>query len=293
MTSSRSLSVFLICMLPLSGFLSAQYTEGGIAAGISSYWGDLSLPTNFDNMTSHGRLAIGLKARYIRQKKWGASVYLGYSTLHGNDANSTSTQQRSRNLNFTSPLWELGILGELYPLGYGKPLGDLPIYPFLTAGISVIHFNPHTVYQGTRYDLQPLGTEGQGIPGNDPKYSRWSMAIPLGGGFKWELNEDWSLNAEAIVSRAFTDYIDDVSGNYADHDALLQSNGPVAAALANRGQEKTGAEFPDIFPAGTQRGSNRVKDYFMHISLGIHMRITDMLGRMMAFRGRTVKCPEF
>jgi len=48
-----------------------------------------------------------------------------------------------------------------------------------------------------------------------------------------------------------------------------------------------------IYPMGTQRGSNRVKDYFMHITIGVHMRITDMLGRVMAFRGRIVKCPDF
>jgi hypothetical protein len=293
MTSQRSLSVFLLFILPLSGVLSAQYTEAGIDLGISSYWGDLSLPTNFDNLTRHGRLAVGLKGRYIHQKNWGASVYLGYSTLYGNDANSASSQQKSRNLNFTTPLWELGILGELYPLGYGKPMGDLHIYPFLTAGLSVIHFNPYTYYLGDRYDLKPLGTEGQGLPGYEQKYSRWSMAIPIGGGFKWELNEDWSINTEAIVSRAFTDYLDDVSGKYADHDALLQSNGQIAAALANRTQEYSGSEFPVIYPMGTQRGSNRVKDYFMHITIGVHMRITDMLGRVMAFRGRIVKCPDF
>jgi hypothetical protein len=84
-----------------------------------------------------------------------------------------------------------------------------------------------------------------------------------------------------------------LSGKYADHDALLQSNGQIAAALANRTQEYSGSEFPVIYPMGTQRGSNRVKDYFMHITIGVHMRITDMLGRVMAFRGRIVKCPDF
>lgn len=283
--------IYLLVGLFSHSFLVAQYSEAGVKLGFASYWGDLSLPTNYDNLTHNSRFAVGAEYRYVVNRTIGISGFLGYSQLHGDDAYSSVPLQRLRNLNFTTPLWQLGGMLEVYPFGFARPIGDVRIYPFFTIGISGICFNPSTTYKGVRYALQPLGTEGQGLPSYPDYYNLVSLAIPLGGGFKWAINDDWSLNLAAIVSRSSSDYIDDVSTNYADHAKLYQFNGPLSAVLANRTPEYLGSNKPVIFPAGAQRGSQIVKDYFMHITLGIHMRITDMMGRMKAFRGIWVKCP--
>ncbi len=273
--------------------LACQYSEVGFGLGTATYWGDLSLPTNYDNMVHNSRLAASVKARWIPNKTIGYAAFLGISQLHGDDAFSTVPQQRLRNLNFTSPLIDVSGLVEFYPFGFCKPMGDLPIYPFLTAGLSAVYFHPYTSYQNQKVYLQPLGTEGQGLPGYPEKYSRISLALPFGGGAKWALNDDWSINLEAIMNRAFTDYLDDVGGMYADYELLKKYNGSVASALSNRGQEYLGSAEPVIYSAGTQRGGTLVKDYYMYLFLSVQMRITDVQGRMMAGRGRSVKCPTF
>lgn len=65
-------------------------------------------------------------------------------------------------------------------------------------------------------DLAGLRTEGK-------DYDTWALQIPVGLGVKFRLSPWLSLNLESVVHYTFTDYLDDVSGNYlTDYDNALQ-----------------------------------------------------------------------
>jgi hypothetical protein len=48
------------------------------------------------------------------------------------------------------------------------------------------------------------------------EYSLTQLEIPMGGGFKFYLNESFYVGFEILHRKTFTDYIDDVSTKYID-----------------------------------------------------------------------------
>src|SRR5208283_3885074 len=104
---------------------------------------------------------------------------------------------------------------------------------YLFAGASVMYFNPHGEWNGQWYALRPLSTEGEGLVPTRRKYSLIQPAIPLGIGFKFALNDKWSVGIEYGIRITFTDYIDDVSKTYFDPTLLSQEKGPIAVHFAN------------------------------------------------------------
>ncbi|HLK96541.1 MAG TPA: DUF6089 family protein, partial [Hymenobacter sp.] len=73
-------------------------------------------------------------------------------------------------------------------------------------------------YEARRWvRLQPLRTEGQGQPGRDKPYSLVTVAIPVGFGVRYKLNELFNVGAEIGYRYTFTDHLDDVgAGGYSD-----------------------------------------------------------------------------
>lgn len=278
----------LLC-LSLTTLTKAQYFEIGGGIGGSFYIGDLNSP---ELSTTIGETALMGEAfvRYVRNKNLAFRISGTVGKLQGYDSKSTEEWQRNeRNLSFRSLFYELGVRGEYYLFGYDASKGEHLFSPYVIGGLSVFGFNPKTEYQGETVSLQPLGTEGQGIPGYAEKYSRIALAVPFGGGIKMKVNEKYNLGIEAVMRYTFTDYIDDVSTNYPDLNDLLLANGPVAAALTQRGHEVTG--IPTAVTKGSQRGGEQVKDYFFTFSVYVSANIASILG--IHKNGHQVRCPNF
>jgi hypothetical protein len=88
--------------------------------------------------------------------------------------------------------------------------------------------------------LQPLHTEGQGQPERDKPYSLVTLAIPMGFGVRYKLNDNFNIGAEIGLRYTFTDYLDDVGGGtYAD-PATQQG---VATIMSNRRFEQNAARY--------------------------------------------------
>ena len=85
--------------------------------------------------------------------------------------------------------------------------------------------DPNDEWEDRWYDLRPLRTEGQ-----VEEYASLIAAIPLGIGFEFGLGQGWILGIEGSWRATFTDYLDDLSGMYANPDYLS----PVAEAIASQ-----------------------------------------------------------
>lgn len=269
----------------------AQALEIGVGVGVTTYWGDLNAPSNIENF-KNSNVAFQINAKYDNSRYFALRAGAMYGKVSGDDSKSTVEWQRTRNLDFSSPIVELSVLGELHFLG-NNYLDGLFFSPFVALGGGAFYFDPATTLNGRTYKLQPLGTEGQGMDGFPDKYSKISSALMFGGGARIRINEGVVLVADVIMRKTGTDYLDDVSGNYVSYPELLAGNGPIAAQLGNRMAEYLGQSEPVILETGTQRGGEFVSDYYFSSMLTFYITLGDSGRRRGRVKVDYSKCPKF
>jgi len=259
----RFFFALLILVASYSGF--SQQHELGIMGGASYYIGDLNPYGSF----MQSQPAFGLMYRYNINPRMAVRLHALVGSLQG--ADSIIRYNEDRNLSFRSPLMEFGSQFELsyykFKIGHDKDF----FTPYLFAGASFFKFNPQAEYKGDWYNLQSLGTEGQGTtayPDRKP-YSLAGFAIPFGLGFKISLGSSTVLGIEWGMRKTFTDYIDDVSTTYADPSVLLSQNTQVAAELADP------SENSEAEKTGFQRGNAATNDWYSFAGLTLTFKIKD------------------
>jgi hypothetical protein len=268
--SMRSLACMTLLFLSLSATSqSSKYDrskEIGLLGGTSYYIGELNPYKHFGG-TLHG--AGGISYRNNHSKRVTTKVSFLYGSIESWDSASNDPWQKNRNLNFRNRFVEGSIQGELnfFPYQIGS---DQWISPYLFAGIAYYQMNPEGYYKGNWYPLQPLGTEGQGMPGMDAKYKTGGLAVPAGFGLKMNLFAIFGASIEWGVRRTWTDYFDDVSGVYANPGMLEDRNGPLASRFADQSLVK---ERADGTNAGLMRGDPGRKDLYFFVMASLNMRI--------------------
>lgn len=251
--------ILIICLFLFPTFLFAQRDfEVGLLLGASGYNGDLD-PDTDKIATGKKHPALGLFTRVDLNRFLSTKANLTFGKISGNDANSNNASRVRRNLSFQSRIIEFGLTAEINPLGTNGQ--DKRFTPYLFGGIALFNFKPETNFQGRLVELQPLGTEGQGMDGFGEKYKLTQLAIPVGIGAKYRITERINLGFELSIRKTFTDYLDDVSGSYVNFNELAAGNGDLAAALGNRSAELTGTEPAQVL-TGTQRGNPNAKDIY-------------------------------
>ncbi|MFT4973469.1 MAG: hypothetical protein ACI9JY_002677, partial [Saprospiraceae bacterium] len=157
--------------------LQAQSLELGVFGGISNYFGDLQ-QSNFEVETIHP--AYGVFSRYNINNRLAVKLHLYKGAVSGDDANYQELMPvRERNLSFRSDIYEAGLQTEFTFVSFGENETKLAA-PYIFTGISLFYFNPQAEYEGRWVDLQPLGTEGQGMSESaSAKYERVQFSIPM------------------------------------------------------------------------------------------------------------------
>jgi hypothetical protein len=280
----KKLAILFLCYLPCT--MMAQNFYFSARVGLSNYQGDLQAK----QLTLSGAKFLGsFGARYDLAEHITARTYFSMTALQGDDKKGTATM-RMRNLNFKSKLleWELGAQYNIFSLN------DKWWTPYVYAGVGIFHYKPYTTApDGKKTYLQPLGTEGQGLAGGPKPYKLTQFCIPLGGGVDYALNEDIRVGVELGYRKLFTDYLDDVSGEYADEAALLAARGQTAVDLAYRGDEVGAGPYP---PAKTQRGSKQTDGwYYMSLTVTVRSFIDQYkrIAGLPAYRkDKKVGCPS-
>jgi hypothetical protein len=251
----KRLTIALFCCIFQVLSLDAQRLELGVFGGISNYFGDLQ-QSNFEVETVHP--AVGVFSRYNVNNRLAVKLHLYKGAISGNDSNYPELMPvRERNLSFRSDIYEAGLQAEFTFVSFGENEQKLAA-PYIFSGISLFYFNPQAEYQGRWIDLQPLGTEGQGM-GENAKYNRVQLSIPMGIGFNVRVAPKMNVGFEFGFRKTFTDHLDDVSGAYPDID-LLQEINPMGAALSFRAPELV--DYAIENPEGDLRGTPETKDMY-------------------------------
>ena len=240
-----------------------------------------------------------------------------YGALKGSDKSADRGDEKNgfhrsnRNMEFRNRIKEVSLIGSIDLFeNQATYISRVSWTPYAFAGLSVFHHNPQAKVPqtdifgvafdnaGEWVDLQPLGTEGQNadlIDGDINKgkspYKRIQFAIPIGIGARFRLNHVFDVSGEIGFRYTFTDYLDDVSGNYVDLGVFGDDR--LAQAMSYRGYEindpslvyrtytgRDGKNYTVISGHGEEskenmRGSKSEKDIFMVTTI----RVTYILGK--------------
>jgi hypothetical protein len=286
---------FLLCFSGLASAQSWKFYRKEIRAGIgaSNFLGELGGRNDIgsnglrDLEFSLTRPTINVTYAYALNPWMKARADVLYGRLKGDDALTNEQFRENRNLHFRSPIVELSGLIEFYPfkdrVGHlyrmrgakGKKISYLS--PYFFTGVTLFYFNPKAKWDvdGKWHALQPLGTEGQGLPGGPAKYKRIGIAIPMGFGVSYAIDKHWSIGLEFQGRLTFTDYLDDVSGVYYDNNAIRTAKGDMAADLANPGLQDPALLSTvgyDPTNTGYQRGDSSDNDSYLFAIFTVRYR---------------------
>jgi hypothetical protein len=307
-----------------------RYTSIGVMLNATNYFGDIAPRESFlSTDIKFTRPNIGIFVSRRLTPVFSVRASFAWGRLQADDFNASTSDDNARfryvrNLSFRNDIKELAVTGQLdlipnRGLFYRRPR----VVPYVFAGIAVFYHNPKakldketaaTEGLTTGYvALQPLGTEGQGIQDGKKKYSLVQIAIPYGAGVRFRLADRIDLAVEIGLRQTFTDFIDDVSGNYPTAATYAQMS-PQARAFSNRsanalsagGKERDGDLIVSLYgndpfvvvtdpstgqdlitainghSAGDQRGKPNENDQYL--VTGFHLSY-------ILFRG--VRCPKF
>ncbi|WP_295127281.1 DUF6089 family protein [uncultured Chitinophaga sp.] len=238
--------------------------ELGFTVGGAHYFGDI----NTRYAVNAIKPTVGIYYRKYFNDYVGARLHFRYAQLGYSDVYNTNDFQKSRNLSFNTDIYELAAQGDFNFFQFEPGSTEYRFTPYFTGGMSIFHHNPYAMYQGTKYFLQPMHTEGQGSAAypDRKEYSRISYAYLIGGGVKYNINARLNLGVEVLYRFTGTDYLDDVSTTYigVENFALTPAGTPSMAAIL---QDRSSAVGETIGVAGRQRGNSRDRDHFASIEI--------------------------
>lgn len=137
--------------------------------------------------------------------------------------------------------------------------------PDIILGIGLLKFEPKGYYDGEWYNLQPLGTEGQNLGGDYPEtYKLWQFNVKYGLGLGWRFTRQFEVELQAVYTHVFTDYLDDVSGEYPEYNEIAKGpEGDVTTHFTYGGNDGS------LVPKGSSRGNPEKNDGIMLIGLKV------------------------
>jgi hypothetical protein len=273
----KKLILLFALILSVQMATAQRYNLGfGLRAGVTNFLGDIGsgdLSRNFVyNMELDAtRFATGPFVTYRFHPMFAVQGSFTYGRLKGEDSKSINRARLGRNLSFTNDIFELAGKFEVYPqvlalsdVGYrGRYRTDFQTYFF--AGVGAVIHSPKAEYNGEKYKLRPLMTEGV-------RYSPVAVVVPFGGGFFFTFRRQHRVGFEMQWSWAFTDYLDDIHDQYVDPSEMNSSN-PMAAILANRYSGE--GDVPDgiNYTPGSKRGDPTDRDNYLFMSVSYQFMI--------------------
>jgi len=225
---------------------------------------------------------------------WGRLEASDTETIGVDNFTQENANRYLRNLDFRNDIFELSLQGQLDLFKHGGRFSSRPpLNIYAIFGVGVIYHNPkglapeyfttdaysvdNPIDFPARYielekagqwvSLRDLGTEGQFFDADTRQqyqdlyskdlptpYSRVQVVIPLGIGARYKLTNNLDLALEIGYRHTFTDYLDDVSGEYVDlsgfGDPTTDQNAALAMAMSDKSNQFDATTFNEsILPA--------------------------------------------
>ena len=265
-----------------------RYWMVGASLGSMTYKGDLNPKANLISMTPKGtRWNLGgeLQWRYSPRISYRGSFSVGRiaasDEVHADPYGDVYSEgaRYTRNLSFKNDIYELKVdVVYDYFENRRSMRRRMNWTPYAAVGLALFYSDPKAELNGETYSLRNLGTEGQLLDGGST-YSAFQVAVPLSVGVRYKINNVFDISFEVSARMTFTDYLDDVSGVYADKKRLGGPNDP-AVLLSDRSIEKPvhehiasqvggnqwtdeeGYSYTASYGEGEARGNPKFKDWY-------------------------------
>lgn len=251
-----------------------SYSQGamdfGISLGGANYTGEVggnsteAQPWLLDMQLGQTSYAMGGFYRYNITGKIAAKLSINYARIRGADSLSTIKTQLARNIHFRTDIIEAVVTGEytFYSLNdisrSATTRVDFGSYVFGGAGVAL--FYPYAEAGGKWYYLRPLQTEG-----TENAYNEMTIALPFGAGAHFTFNKKIRLGIEFGYRFTFTDYLDDVSTDFAYDSELPFEESKLFSNRSDAAFARGEAGLPDrgFFVSGSRRGNPDTNDGYL------------------------------
>ncbi|UOQ73776.1 DUF6089 family protein [Hymenobacter cellulosilyticus] len=258
-----------------------QYNSVGVSINAMNYFGDIVPKASIPSLRfAATRPNIGVNFTHRFAPRISARVAFAYGRITGDDekaADKTDPDARfryHRNMNFRNDILELSAVGVFDLIANRNNYIKRPDFvPYVFAGIGVFHHNPKGlvrggntagVSEGSYVNLQPLRTEGV-------DYSLTGLSIPFGGGVRYKVNKSFDIGLEIGWRKTFTDYLDDVSGNYVDQNTLGSAEAKYFGGGITRTDDITAnTPYTNFNAPGEMRGKGNEKDWYIVTGLNVN-----------------------
>lgn len=289
--------------------IRSQSMSCKIGVGFAQYYGDLNTDNKEQTISTiivessnprNYRMSYSLGLKYSFKNYISLDIDWTHLYLAGYDTDNKSLKMYDaefyrivRNLSFHTAVNQFAIQSCIEPFRTEDKWDESKGFfsPYFGLGIGFFTFNPMTFYKGNEVELQPLGTEGQGLTSYKSKYNLVELSCPISLGIKYYFpSRKMSLGLDFNYNFTNTDYIDDVSTQYADIQIIKSAYNPSYATMVSELGNRNiyGLNHPifgQITKAGEQRGNPQNNDNFMITQLKLEINL------MQVFPKQT--CPTY
>jgi len=263
------LKIVLLLLIASFSLKSQWLWDYGVTVGASNYLGDIGgnektrrdFVSDLKLASTRWNTGIFIRHKWLHRLSW--KFAFDYIRLEGDDKLSANPGRKYRNFNFRNDIYDLSYTFEMF-FYENNDLGNnyryrngLRLYALI--GLGAFYSNPKTLYQGQYVALQPYSTEGY-------VYRKMLINIPMGVGFYFTFNKRSRIGFEINYRKTFTDYLDDISGNYPETPPATEYE----RGLVLRTTELDRADNPGAYDShtwGMKRGDPKHKDSFVTMNL--------------------------
>ena len=196
--------------------------EVGLSTGGSIFLGTISKKGSI--LGNDKNMLLGVNVNYILFSNLSAGLSIESFKLSNSDAKSNNNEQLARGMSFSTSM--LSISPSLNYDFVDNRLNSKAkkIKPSLGLGLDIVSFNPTGIYNGTVYNLQPLGTGGQYSDSTKKPYSTLAFGYFLNFKVKYQINKFNSVGLHMSYHVSMSNYLDDVGPDaYPSVSSLFKS----------------------------------------------------------------------
>ena len=302
----KKLAFLFVLVLGISGISRAQYSmDFGLNFGGAHYVGEIGDPGITEDLENPFplyitpqalRYSVGAFYRYNFTRNIAARFEANWVRISGVDSLAESPARRGRNLSFRTDIIEFSLMGE-YAFWTKDDISRKNRIDFqadVHAGIGYILYYPQAQLDDKWFGLRELATEGI-----ENQYDVGSLIVPVGVGFSWTFNKKIRAGMDFSYRFTFTDYLDDVSTDYAYPEELPYAESFTFANRSAEAFQRGDSDLPNpgFYNPGSRRGNPETNDgYFLamfKVSYTINMNNSFYKARYKSLINRRRKRTKF
>lgn len=145
--------------------------------------------------------------------------------LSNTDYKSENNDQLARGMSFTTNMISISPSLEIDFVNNRLSTKEKNWCPSFAIGIDLISFNPTSIYKGTTYNLQSLGTGGQLLDSLSKPYSLITQGYFIDAKLKYQISKRNSVGVHFSIHKSMSDYLDDVGSDvYPDPSKIYKTS---------------------------------------------------------------------